>query len=346
MREECKSRDFVMKFADPHASVNEAVLSLSMRCKASYVFSPLSPEVELVMRAAGRLYTSHGGSAMRVCASHGAINLGKVLGDLDVARVFPSQLYTFSMMDMQEMGSFRSIKQFVATVLFPTLLSYTWMENVILGGCGLGSTFASHAAFELEACMSGIRAVFAFDPRKVPPVCGFLDSGNFSSISRESRVGFSALALVNLHFMEVPHFRFPAPALHFTCPLMQHENSFADGCAIESRCQLYNVESGVHVLPNSTHMTIGSDHYWDIARRLREDVSQRVALYDEIVNIKQANALEEQRLLFGGRQLEDGSSPACMMKADPRELHHIVVAKFARSPHVDCNTERLRAGYC
>jgi len=34
-------------------------------------------------------------------------------------------------------------------------------------------------------------------------------------------------------------------------------------------------------------------------------------LYDEeTVNIQQSSALEEQRLLFGGRQLEDGSSLA------------------------------------
>ena len=166
----------------------------------------------------------------------------------------------------------------MATVLFPILLSYSSIENVIIDEWSLGTIFACHAAFELEACMSGIRAVFAFDPRKVPPVGGFIDSGNFSFISREIRVGFSALALVNLHFMEVPHFRFSAPALHFTCPLMQHENSFSDGCAIESRCQFYTVESGVHVLPNSTHMTIGSDHYWDIARRMRKDLSQRTAV--------------------------------------------------------------------
>jgi len=94
---------------------------------------------------------------------------------------------------------------------------------------------------------------------------------------------------------------------------MQH-NSFQDGCAIESRFQCYTVAIGVHFLPNSTHMAIGCDHHWDIARRFQKDVSRRVALYDQIENIKQANALEEQGLLFGGRQLEDGLSPACMMK--------------------------------
>ena len=43
--------------------------------------------------------------------------------------------------------------------------------------------------------------------------------------------------------------------------------------------------------------------------------SQGSLRYDETVNIMQANALEDQKLLFGGRQLEDGSSPARSMKA-------------------------------
>jgi len=58
-------------------------------------------------------------------------------------------------------------------------------------------------------------------------------------------------------------------------------------------------------------MTIGSDHHWDIARRMRQDLSQEPLLYeDEIVNLQQASPLEGQSLLFGGRQLENGSALA------------------------------------
>ena len=52
-------------------------------------------------------------------------------------------------------------------------------------------------------------------------------------------------------------------------------------------------------------MTSGSDHYWNIAWRLRQDVSQRVVLYGEVVKLRQAVALGEQRLLFERRQLDE-----------------------------------------
>ena len=54
-------------------------------------------------------------------------------------------------------------------------------------------------------------------------------------------------------------------------------------------------------------MTIGTDPHWDIARRLGKDLPH----YDErILLTDQMGALENQRLLFGGRQLEDGYSLA------------------------------------
>ena len=133
-------------------------------------------------------------------------------------------------------------------------------------------------AHAVENYISGPRAVFAFDSRRLPPVGICHASKDFRSISRESRVSLRSRALVSFCFMEVPHFRFPAPTHHFTSPLMQHENAFQDDFAIESRCQFYAVEGCVDFLSNCTHMSIGSDHYWDIARRMRKDLSQRTAV--------------------------------------------------------------------
>jgi len=160
---------------------------------------------EQVMSAAGRLHTGHGGSAMRIYASHGTMNFGKTC-DFDVARVLSSHFYTFNMMDMRgnETSSFLSIKQCVVMVLFPMLLSYKWIENVIIGGWSLVSVFAFHAALELEASISGPCAGFAFDSRMLPHVGVCHVSRNFHSISRENRASLKAHSLV--HFMEVPHF--------------------------------------------------------------------------------------------------------------------------------------------
>ena len=121
------------------------------------------------MSVAGRLDRTHGGSAMRICASYGAMNLGRTY-DFDVARALPSQFYTFDMMDTQEMASSFSIKQFVATVLLPVLLVHRWNENVFVGGWSLGCVFAFHVALELEASISGSCGVFAFDSQGLLPM--------------------------------------------------------------------------------------------------------------------------------------------------------------------------------
>jgi len=138
--------------------------------------------------------------------------------------------------------------------------------------------YDGHAGDGFIPVNSGPCAVFAFDSRSLPPVGVCHASRNFRSISRENRISLRARALVNFGFMEVPHFRFPSPTHNFTCPLMQHENVFQDDCAIESRSRFYAVAGGVDFLPNSTHMTIVSDHYWDNARRMRKDFSQRAAV--------------------------------------------------------------------
>jgi len=169
------------------------------------------------MVAGGRLHTNHEVSAMRICASYGAMNFCKTR-DFDVARVLPSQFHTFNMMDTQEMASFFSIEQFVAMVLFPKLLSDKWVDNVIIGGWSLRSVFAFHAALEPETSISGPHAVFASDSRSLPHVGVCHASRNFHTISRENRDSLRARALVNFCFMEVPHFRFPSPTHHFTCP--------------------------------------------------------------------------------------------------------------------------------
>ena len=104
--------------------------------------------------------------------------------------------------------------------------------------------------------------------------------------------------------------------LRLTCPLMQHGKSFQDGCAIGSRDHFYLVAEGARFLSKSTHMTFGFDCHWDIAQQLRKHVSQVAVLCNEVVSSGQASAPEEQRLCFDGWQLEDGSSPACLMKTD------------------------------
>ena len=114
-------------------------------------------------------------------------------------------------------GFFLSIEQFVGMVFFAALLSYRGLR-MLSCGWSVGPVFAFHAALELETFISCPRAVFGFDSRRLPPVEICNASRNFRSISRENRVSLRDHALANFCFMEVPHFRFPAPTHHFTSP--------------------------------------------------------------------------------------------------------------------------------
>lgn len=233
------------------------------------------------MQETGLLYTDHGGSVMRVYASYGAWNLCKTASHFDVARVFPSQFYTFHRTQMQRRCGCLSIKQFVAVVLFPRLLSHGKVAHAVLGGWSLGSVFAFHSALGLEACISGPRAVFAFDARQLPPmhvVGSRLSPGQFNSISREDTATFakSTHSLINLFFSEAANCRFCVPSLHFTCPSTAQMHSWQDDCVRRARCELYIMAGGTCHFPDAAHNTMAVDHHWDIARRLRghiEDAS-------------------------------------------------------------------------
>ena len=141
----------------------------------------------------------------------------------------------------------------------------------------MGFVFVFHAALEPETFIPVPHAVFACDWWSSAPVGVCHASRNYLSTKRSNRVSRKARASVNFNLMEVPHFRFSASTHHCTSPLRQHEIAFQNDRGIESRCQSYAVAGCVDFLQNFTHMSIGSDHYWDIVRRMHKDLSQRTA---------------------------------------------------------------------
>ena len=83
----------------------------------------------------------------------------------------------------------------------------------------------------------------------------------------------------------------------------------------------HTVAAGAYLFPTSTRMTIATYHHWNIARRLRKDLSQIVLLHDkEVAPTKQAKPFEDQKLLIGGRQFEDGVSSVRIMEV---RSHHV-----------------------
>lgn len=211
---------------------------------------------------------------MRVYATTGAINLGKK-ADLDMARALPSQFYTLDMMNMQTVNACSTVKQFVAVVAMQRMLSQGSPDNIIVGGWSLGSNFAFHAAMDFEACMTGVRAVFTLDVRTLAPTPPgrLATSSGTMTVDREFLSRFNMRAMVNVWGLELPRWKLGLqnnmPSFHFSCPLQAHEeHALLNDETIAARRSFYSA-GDVHHLPNTVHSTIGSDHYWDIARRLR-----------------------------------------------------------------------------
>lgn len=207
---------------------------------------------------------------MRVYASHGGLGAGKKMAALDVARGLPVNFYTFDLMEMEKRGGAISIKQFVAMVVVPILLSQGLPEHSIVGGWSLGCFFAFHSAFDLEACMAGPRAVFTMDSQELPPRVVLVSSGvddlGKSQLNQEhlKRSGRSRRDLVNWKFVEVPKWSLCEQSSHFTSPI-----SIEDRPGVDSRRACFTSAGEVNLMKNTRHATLGMTHAWDIARHLR-----------------------------------------------------------------------------
>jgi len=107
---------------------------------------------------------------MRVYATWGAARLGRHVSSLSMAHACPFQFCTIDMMACNMMCAILSIRHFQTVVVFKMLLAHGSIDHAIVGGLSLGAIFAFHSALELEACLSGPRAVFALDAAGLAPL--------------------------------------------------------------------------------------------------------------------------------------------------------------------------------
>jgi len=219
---------------------------------------------------------NHGGSVTRVYASPGAVRIGRNMV-LDIGHRLPCQFYSFDMMALCKMFGYPSCRQ-LALVICSALFSNGSVENAITGGWSLGgSHFAMPSACELEACSGGQRAVFCFDVRSLFLVPRQLREQKNSSpawMSREFRLRVQSRAATVSNFAGAPKWRFDVRSLHFNC-FFEVAFSMNDSAIIQ-RVALNTGAGEMHHFPDTTHVTIGTDHMWDIARRLRQIIASKV----------------------------------------------------------------------
>jgi len=210
---------------------------------------------------------------LHVCAAHGGLNVGKQLGTFVVAKALPSQFYSFNMMAVHQMGFCYSIKQLAAARLCLLLLCSSSVANAVVGGWSLGAAFGFYSAWELEACIECLRAVFYFDAHPLLPL---KPSGNRkfapSKHNEEtlSRLRHTSQLDTILHFLELPCSQWEASLFAFTCPLLPHE-TFQDDHVDQVAAARHGLHKTVWMVlfSDARHFTIGVDHYWDIAHHLR-----------------------------------------------------------------------------
>jgi len=225
----------------------------------------------------GLAYISHGGSTVHVYAAHGAVFVSRD-NHFHIGRAFPSQLCTIDMMHLQTISSLLSIQQLVATVLLPKMFVASDTENIIVGGWSLGSLVARYSVLQLEACSAGPRGVFIMDERRLPPdttiqdsvAQGYVDQGPETRRLERAGQQIAARSFTNIDFGEAPKWRVSAPSSSFTCPLRAADREFVlDDSEVGMRSTLYSKTGDVYHLSDTTHLTIGADHFWDMGRRLR-----------------------------------------------------------------------------
>jgi len=165
----------------------------------------------------------------------------------------------------------------LALVICSELFSHGSVENAVTGGWSLGAShFAMASAFEFEACSDGQRAMFLLDVRTLSPlILGQLsDPEDFQGRTRRSRELILRLqdrGVTLLSFAGVPKWRFNTRSFHFKCffePSLPMDDS-----SISPRVALITAAGEMCDFPDTTHSTIGTDHMWDIARRLREVIA-------------------------------------------------------------------------
>lgn len=141
----------------------------------------------------------------------------------------------------------------------------------------MGSIFAFQSALGLEACISGARAVFAFDARHVPPMYPCLSAASIRSSWRFSEFKHG---VIHALYCDVPSFRFHTPLLHFTCPSIAFEGQ--EDRVREARCEIYvQARTGdVCDFTDVEHNAMPVEYHWDIARRLRGRVQAATIPYN------------------------------------------------------------------
>merc|ERR1712194_167349 len=191
----------------------------------------------------------------------------------DISRVCPASYYTILMMEGMKMHCAMSVQQFVAVALLPRLLPLGPVENCVTGGWSKGCVYAYNCALQLEASLQGVRACFWIDVRTLVPLRDRSMLAAVAVLLGAQRRELRARAVVvdpSLDFEEVPK-RLPRVHLvEFQCPLRKGQAAFMqEDSEIDARRCLYVRAGETQLFLDSDHLVLGSECYWDIARRVR-----------------------------------------------------------------------------
>ena len=229
-------------------------------CRPSMEFRPGGPHHEM---SVGIGTDDRRLSTMSVYAFSGGIAQGRCdRAWSNVATVFPAPLCSVDISTATHVKGFNVFEQLVVLCALLTSLASKLPENCIVGGWSIGSYSVYLLTSFLERLNGGIGMLFTLDDRARIPFQLVVGNRDAVPLAISSRLRFHGV-MTHLHCFA---YRSCLTCVEFLAPsttLLQQDSAITD------RRLLCSSNAHAHIFSESDHYSLGWDHAWDIARRVR-----------------------------------------------------------------------------
>merc|ERR1712032_1524144 len=212
----------------------------------------------------------------------GTFRCGKTLNLWNVfVQYNPGQMWGIDPLSVAARNDCISLRKLVSLSNIPLVLLRGAAEDSTFIGWSFGCRAASSSALFLNVCLSLSRALTMLDDRLSNPSMGLPVSYRCESCVSMAQLLSSCYVSVSvcvrnlIEFESVLRFRH-RQTQSFVCHMTKScigsskcQDFFQTNSAVHGRRALYTITADVYEMTESDHYTLGQDHAWDIAGRIR-----------------------------------------------------------------------------
>lgn len=207
-----------------------------------------------------------------ICAFSGGMRVAGMDSFRILSQFWASSVYTVDVMSLCCSCAYRSTAEEVILCVIPRTFSRHPSSHITLGGWSFGSRPAFQMMTHSDASMEAPRGLFTLDDRGPHPVprrpVENCPAPLYAASFNRSLV--QALAGLVDHFEPVPRSRCAwSLAVRTPLTLKGAGSGFQDDTRAKGRQALYARAPEMLVLVDADHFTVGADHAWDIAAKIR-----------------------------------------------------------------------------